>query len=185
MRSERICSLARFVMSLQTSPPMTAATQWMERTLDDSANRRLVLPQAFLAIDAVLMLYQNIAEGLVVYPKMIEKNLLAELPFMATEDLLMEAVKQGGDRQDLHERIRQHSQAAASAIKNEGKENDLWSRLSNDPAFADSVAVCRLSPAAFIGRSPEQVDEFLEEQINPVRDRYSDILTATNVEVLV
>ena len=172
-------------MSLQTSPPMTMATQWLERTLDDSANRRLVLPQAFLAMDAVLILYQNIAEGLVVYPKVIEKNLRAELPFMATEDLLMEAVKQGGDRQDLHERIRQHSQAAASVVKNEGGENDLWERLANDPAFADSTAVCRLSPAAFVGRSPEQVDEFLAEQINPVRNRYENILYATNAEVWV
>jgi len=185
MRSERMCALARFVMSLQTSPPMTAATQWMERTLDDSANRRLVLPQAFLAIDAVLILYQNIAEGLVVYPKMIEKNLRAELPFMATEDLLMEAVERGGDRQDLHERIRQHSQAAAAVVKNEGGENDLWERLSGDPAFAGIDMNAALEPSAFIGRSPEQVDEFIAEQIDPVRGRYEDILYATDAEVRV
>jgi len=185
MRSERICALARFVMSLQTSPPMTVATQWMERTLDDSANRRLVLPQAFLATDAVLILYQNVAEGLVVYPKVIEKNLLDELPFMATEDLLMEAVKRGGDRQDLHERIRQHSQAAAAVVKNEGGENDLWERLSRDPAFADIDMDAALEPSAFVGRSPEQVDEFIAEQIEPVRRRYEDILYATDAEVRV
>ena len=185
MRSERICSLARFVMSLQTSPPMTAATQWMERTLDDSANRRLVLPQAFLAMDAVLILYQNVAEGLVVYPKVIEKNLRAELPFMATENLLMEAVERGGDRQDLHERIRQHSLAAAAVVKNEGGENDLWERLSNDPAFSGIDMASALEASAFVGRSPEQVDEFLEGQIEPVRCRYGDILFATNAEVWV
>jgi len=185
MRSERICSLARFVMSLQTSPPMTAATQWMERTLDDSANRRLVLPQTFLAMDAVLILYQNIAEQMVVYPKVIEKNLRAELPFMATENLLMEAVERGGDRQDLHERIRQHSQAAAAVVKNEGGENDLWERLSRDPAFAGIDMNAALEPSAFIGRSPEQVDEFIAEQIDPVRGRYEDILYVTNAEVRV
>ena len=185
MWSERICSLARFVMSLQTSPPMTAATQWLERTLDDSANRRLVLPQAFLAMDAVLMLYQNIAEGLVVYPKVIEKNLRAELPFMATEDLLMESVKCGGDRQDLHERIRQHSQAAAAVVKNEGGENDLWERLENDPAFSEIDMDSALEPSAFVGRSPEQVDEFIAEQIDPVRRRYGDILFATQAQVWV
>ena len=185
MRSERMCSLARFVMSLQTSPPMTAATQWMERTLDDSANRRLVLPQAFLAMDAVLILYQNIAEQMVVYPKVIEKNLRAELPFMATENLLMEAVERGGDRQDLHERIRQHSQAAASAIKNEGSENDLWERLSNDSAFSGIDMQAALEASAFVGRSPEQVDEFITEQVEPIRRRYGDILYATDAPVWV
>ena len=185
MRSERMCSLARFVMSLQTSPPMTAATQWMERTLDDSANRRLVLPQAFLATDAVLILYQNIAEQIVVYPKVIEKNLRAELPFMATENLLMEAAKRGGDRQDLHERIRQHSQAAAAVVKNEGGENDLWERLSSDPAFSEIDMNSALEPSEFIGRSPEQVDEFITEQIDQVRRRYEDILFVAGAEVRV
>jgi adenylosuccinate lyase len=185
MRSERICSLARFVMSLQTSPPMTAATQWMERTLDDSANRRLVLPQALLAMDAVLILYQNIAERMVVYPKVIEKNLRSELPFMATENLLMEAVERGGDRQDLHERIRQHALAASMIVKNEGGENDLWERLSADSAFSGIDMQAVLEPSAFIGRSPEQVDEFLAEQIESVRRRYSDVLTATDAEVRV
>ncbi|GHT17886.1 adenylosuccinate lyase [Planctomycetales bacterium] len=185
MRSERMCSLARFVMSLQTSPPMTAATQWMERTLDDSANRRLVLPQAFLSVDAVLILYQNIAEGMVVYPKVIGKNLRSELPFMATENILMAAVEQGGDRQDLHERIRQHSQAAASIVKNEGGENDLLDRLRSDPAFAKVDIDAELEPSAFIGRSPEQVDEFLAEEVEPIRRRYEDILYVINAEVRV
>ncbi|MCL2005155.1 MAG: adenylosuccinate lyase [Planctomycetaceae bacterium] len=185
MRSERICSLARFVMSLQTSPPMTVATQWMERTLDDSANRRLVLPQAFLAMDAVLILYQNVAEGLVVYPKVVAKNLQAELPFMATEDLLMEAVKRGGDRQDLHERIRQHSQAAALVVKDEGGENDLWERLCGDTAFSGIDMESALEPLAFVGRSREQVDEFLLEQVEPIRKRYGDVLYATNADVRV
>ncbi|MDR3183202.1 MAG: adenylosuccinate lyase [Planctomycetaceae bacterium] len=185
MRSERICSLARFVMSLQTSPPMTAAAQWLERTLDDSANRRLVLPQAFLGIDAVLILYQNIAEGMVVYPKVIEKNLRSELPFMATENILMAAVERGGDRQDLHERIRQHSQAAASVVKNKGGENDLLERLRSDAAFAAINIDAELEPSAFIGRSTQQVDEFIAEQIEPVRRRYEDILTVISAEVRV
>jgi adenylosuccinate lyase len=157
----------------------------MERTLDDSANRRLVLPQAFLAMDAVLILYQNIAERMVVYPKVIEKNLRAELPFMATENLLMEAVERGGDRQDLHERIRQHSQAAAAVVKNEGGENDLWERLSGDSVFSSIDMASALEASAFVGRSPEQVDEFIAEQIEPVRRRYADMLIATDAEVRV
>ncbi|MDR1964074.1 MAG: adenylosuccinate lyase [Planctomycetaceae bacterium] len=185
MRSERICSLSRFVMSLQTSPPVTAATQWLERTLDDSANRRLVLPQAFLALDAVLILYQNIAEGLVVYPKVIEKNLRSELPFMATENILMAAVERGGDRQELHERIRRHSQAAATVVKTEGGENDLLNRIRNDPAFAGINIDAESEASAFIGRSPEQVDELIAEQIEPIRRRYEDILTLVNAEVRV
>ena len=136
MRSERICSLARFAMSLESSAAATHATQWFERTLDDSANRRLTLPQAFLAIDAVLILYQNVTDGLVVYPKVIAANLDAELPFMATENILMAAVSAGGDRQDLHERIRRHSQAAAAVVKQEGGRNDLISRLAGDDAFS-------------------------------------------------
>jgi adenylosuccinate lyase len=185
MRSERMCSLSRFVMSLQSSPAMTASVQWFERTLDDSANRRLVLPQAFLSIDAVLILYQNIAEGLVVYPKVIEKNLRAELPFMATENILMAAVERGGDRQDLHERIRQHSLAAASVVKNEGGENDLIERLRKDPAFSQVDMNVVLEPSLYAGRSPQQVDEFIAEQIEPVRRRYEDILTVTDADVRV
>ncbi len=182
MRSERICALARFVMSLQSSPAMTLATQWMERSLDDSANRRLVLPQAFLALDAVLILYENIAEGLVVYHKVIERNLRGELPFMATENILMAAVignpdKRGGDRQDLHEKIRQHSLAAAAVVKQEGGENDLLERLRADDAFSAVNFDEELSPSAFVGRAPQQVEEFLEEQIEPIRARYANILT--------
>ncbi len=172
MRSERMCSLARFVISLESSPAMTAATQWLERTLDDSANRRLVLPQAFLAVDAVLILYQNIADGLVVYPKVIGRNLDAELPFMATENILMAAVAAGGDRQDLHERIRRHSQAAAAMVKQEGVPNDLLDRLAADPAFAKVNLDAALDPQKFIGRAPEQVDEFLGEIVAPILARY-------------
>ncbi len=174
MRSERICALARFVISLQSSPAATAATQWMERTLDDSANRRLVIPQAFLAIDAALVLMQNIAEGLVVYPKTIAKNLAEELPFMATENIMMQAVEAGGDRQLLHERIRVHSQAAATEIKAEGKPNDLLARLQADPAFA-AIDVAKIAePSAFVGRAPEQVDAFVADLVEPIRQQYAD-----------
>ncbi|MDD3590938.1 MAG: adenylosuccinate lyase [Thermoguttaceae bacterium] len=178
MRCERICSLARFVMSLQSSPAMTVATQWMERTLDDSANRRLSIPQAFLAVDAILIILQNVVENIVVYPKVIEKNLRAELPFMATENILMAAVEAGGDRQDLHERIRQHSVAAANVVKIEGKDNDLLERLRKDPAF-DTVDIdAEMSPEKFIGRAPEQVDEFIQEVVEPIRKRYADVTVA-------
>ena len=185
MRSERICSLARYIISLQSSPLMTHATQWMERTLDDSANRRLVLPQAFLAMDAILIIYQNIVENLVVYPKVIEKNLLAELPFMTTENILMAAVEQGGDRQDLHERIRQHSQQAGMVVKQEGGDNDLLERLKKDPAFARVDIDAEMDPIKFVGRSPEQVDEFIAEQVDPVRARYPDSLIKENAELRV
>jgi len=179
MRSERICSLARFVMSLQSSTANTLATQWMERTLDDSANRRLVLPQAFLAVDAVLILYQNVTSGLVVYPQVIAKNLGEELPFMATEDILMTAVAAGGDRQDLHEHIRRHSQAAAAVVKNEGQSNDLLERLAGDSAFAGIDLHAALDARQFVGRAPEQVDEFIAAIVEPLRSKYgTDALTA-------
>lgn len=184
MRSERICSLSRFVMSLQSSPAMTAATQWMERTLDDSANRRLVIPQAFLAIDASLVLMQNVADGMVVYPATIAKNLNAELPFMATENILMQAVTAGGDRQDLHEKIRVHSQAAAQQVKQHAAENDLLDRLKADPEFAGIDIDAATDPMAFVGRAPEQVDEFLADIIAPIRERYADQETLS-VEVTV
>jgi adenylosuccinate lyase len=174
MRSERICSLARFVISLQSSPPNTLATQWMERTLDDSANRRLVLPQAFLATDAILRILQNVASGLVVYPKVIEKHLRAELPFMATENILMAAVEKGGDRQVLHEKIRRHSQAAGEVVKQEGGENDLLERLGEDPDFAGVDIEAQLDPARFVGRAPEQVDAFLENLVEPIRRQYPE-----------
>ncbi|MEM1226467.1 MAG: adenylosuccinate lyase [Planctomycetota bacterium] len=172
MRSERICALARFAMSLQSSAAMTASTQWMERTLDDSANRRLVIPQAFLAVDASLVLMQNVADGMVVYPATIGKNLSAELPFMATENILMQAVTAGGDRQDLHERIRVHSQAAAQQVKQHAAENDLLDRLKADSDFASIDIDAVTDPLAFVGRAPEQVDEFMAEIIEPIRRRY-------------
>jgi adenylosuccinate lyase len=172
MRAERICALARFAISLETSAAATLAAQWMERTLDDSANRRLVLPQAFLAIDAVLILYANIARGLVVYPQVTARHLAEELPFMATENILMAAVAAGGDRQDLHERIRRHSQAAAAVVKEQGGSNDLLSRLAGDPAFSAVDLHTLADPQQFIGRAPQQVDQFLAEIVAPIRDRY-------------
>ncbi len=182
MKCERVCSLSRFVISLQSSPAATLATQWMERTLDDSANRRLTLPQAFLAIDAVLMLWQQVASDMVVYPEMITKNLMAELPFMATENIMMAATDAGGDRQELHELIRQHSKAAADAIKLQGAQNDLLQRLKDDPAFAGVNIDGALEPSQYVGRSPQQVDEFLAEVIAPLRERYTASPEAT-VEV--
>ena len=178
MRCERVCSLARFVMSLQSSPAMTIATQWMERTLDDSANRRLSIPQAFLAIDAILIIMQNVVENIVVYPKVIAKDLAAELPFMATENILMAAVEAGGDRQELHEHIRQHSVAAGNVVKIEGGENDLLERLRKDPAFAAVDIDAEMKPEKFIGRAPEQVDEFIEEIVEPIRKRYPNVAVA-------
>lgn len=169
MRSERICALSRFVISLQSSGAQTAATQWMERTLDDSANRRLVLPQALLAVDAILLLYLNVAQGLVTYPEVIASNLQAELPFMATEAILMAAVKAGGDRQLLHEEIRRHSQAAAEQVKQRGKPNDLLARLADDAAFGSLDLESLTEPARFVGRAPQQVDEFLQTVIEPLR----------------
>jgi adenylosuccinate lyase len=182
MRAERICGLARFIISLESSAAATLSTQWLERTLDDSANRRLVLPQAFLAMDAILLLYQNVADGLVVYPRVIARNLEAELPFMATENVLMAAVAKGGDRQALHERIRRHSQAAAAVVKEQGGENDLLARLAADPAFSAVDLRATLDPAAFVGRAPQQVDDFVSDLVRPIRDRYRDAL-AGNAEV--
>lgn len=176
MRAERMCGLARFAMSLTQSGEATAATQWLERTLDDSANRRLTLPQSFLAIDAALVIYRNVASGLVVYPKVIESNLAAELPFMATEEILMAGVRAGGDRQDLHERIRVHSLAAAKQVKEEGQPNDLMERLKTDAAFAKVELAGALDARRFVGRAPEQVDSFLREVVRPVRERYSSAL---------
>ncbi len=176
MRSERMCALARYLMSLETSAAATASTQWLERTLDDSANRRLVIPQAFLAVDAILILYQNIASGLVVYPKVIAKHLAEELPFMATENILMAAVAAGGDRQDLHERIRRHSQSAAKNVKEQGGENDLLARLKGDAAFAKVDFAAALDARKFVGRAPVQVDEFIAEHVEPIRQRYREQL---------
>ncbi|MBL9123101.1 MAG: adenylosuccinate lyase [Planctomycetaceae bacterium] len=163
MRAERMCGLARYVISLEASAAQTHATQWLERTLDDSVNRRLTLPQAFLATDAVLLLYANVVQGMVVYPKTIARNLAAELPFMATENILMAAVAAGGDRQELHELIRRHSQAAAQVVKAEAGENDLLQRLAQDPAFAQVDFAAIGDASNYVGRAPEQVDEFLAE----------------------
>ena len=185
MRAERICGLARYVMSLASSAEQTAAVQWMERTLDDSANRRLTIPQAFLGIDAVLILYRNIAEGLVVYPQVILRRLQAELPFMATESLLMAGVAAGGDRQTLHGRIRVHSQEAARQVKEFGKENDLLTRLADDPAFANVNLELALDPSSFVGRAPGQVDLFLRDIVNPIRQRFSAALKSAGDAVRV
>ena len=169
MRSERICSLARYVIAATLTSAETAATQWLERTLDDSAVRRIAIPECYLACDAILILVENVAKGLVVWPKVVEQNLRAELPFMATEEILMAAVRAGGDRQHLHERIRLHSREAARVVKAEGKPNPLLRLIAEDPAFAavrDALGDL-LHPARFVGRAPEQVDEFLGEEVHP------------------
>lgn len=184
MRSERMCSLARFVMSLQSSSAQTAAVQWMERTLDDSANRRLVIPQAFLAIDACLMLMQNVSQGMVVHEKQVAKHLAEELPFMATEAIMMAAVAKGADRQEIHESIRLHSRAAALTVNEEGKPNDLLERLKGDPVYTGLDIDGLVDPLAFVGRSPEQVDDFLREVIQPIRQRYGST-NAPEVEIKV
>ena len=183
MRSERMCALSRFAMNLGGNADDTMATQWMERTLDDSANRRLSLPLAFLAIDAVLIIYRNICTGLVVYPKVIEKHLNEELPFMATEEILMAAVRAGGDRQDLHELIRVHSQAAAQQVKEHGKANDLIERLKKEKAFAKVDLESTLDARKYIGRAPEQVVRFIESTVKPIRQKYKDQL-GTDAEEL-
>jgi adenylosuccinate lyase len=154
-----------------------------ERTLDDSANRRLTLPQGFLAIDAILLLYQNIAEGLVVWPRVMHERLMAELPFMATENILMAAVAKGGDRQELHEHIRQHSQAAAVVVKEHGGANDLIERLRGDKAFAGVDLDRVLDPSGYVGRSPEQVDEFVAAIVEPIRERYRGAAVSAEVRV--
>ncbi|WP_339749471.1 adenylosuccinate lyase [uncultured Rubinisphaera sp.] len=176
MRSERMCALARFAMSLQANADQTMATQWMERTLDDSANRRLSLPQAFLSVDAILIIYRNICDGLVVYPKVIEKNLNAELPFMATEEILMAGVAAGGDRQELHELIRVYSHEASKVVKEEGLPNDLIERLTRDDAFSKIDLAATLDAKRYIGRSPEQVDEFLRDYVQPIRKDFAEAL---------
>jgi adenylosuccinate lyase len=172
MRCERATGLARFVISLVTSPLQTAAEQWLERTLDDSSNRRLTIPEPFLAIDGCLQIVINVARGLVVYPKTIEAAVANELPFMATEEILMAGVRDGGDRQQLHERIRQHSLAAAEQVKMHGKSNDLIARLSADPLFARINMANVLDPSAFIGRAPQQVIAFENSVVKPIRQRY-------------
>jgi adenylosuccinate lyase len=172
MRAERMCSLARFLLSLPAAASQTAATQWLERTLDDSAIRRLVVPQAFLAADALLHLYLNVVPGLVVHPAVIARNAAAEIPFMATENLLGAAVQAGGDRQYLHERIRTHALAASARIKEGAADNDLISRLAADPAFPRIDFATVLEPAQYVGRAPEQVRDFIATEVEPIRNRY-------------
>jgi adenylosuccinate lyase len=172
MRCERATGLARFVISLANSPLQTAAEQWFERTLDDSSNKRLSIPEPFLAIDGCLTIVINVARGLIVYPKVIERHVMDELPFMATEEILMAAVRAGGDRQALHERIRQHSMDAAQRVKQEGQTNDLIERLRKDCAFQGMNLSAVLDPSRFVGRAPEQVEEFVAEVVAPVRARY-------------
>ncbi len=188
MRCERICSLARYVMCDALNPAVTAASQWFERTLDDSANKRLSVPEAFLAVDASLNIWANVAGGLVVHPKVIEKHVLEELPFMASENIMMDAVKRGGNRQELHERIRVLSQQAGANVKDHGLSNNLIDLIAADPAFSmlsREEITAHLEPARYIGRCPEQVTEFLEGEIQPVLARYAQALTGETAELKV
>ena len=181
MRSERITSLSRFVMCIEMNPSMTSSVQWFERTLDDSANKRITIAEAFLAIDGILDLMINVTSGLVVYPKVIRKHLMAELPFMATENIMMDAVKAGGDRQELHEKIRQLSMEAGRHVKEEGKDNDLLELIAADPAFSlsmEDLEKCMV-PEKYVGRAPEQVEEYLNEVIRPMLEENSEILGIT------
>ena len=181
MRSERIASLARYVMIDALNPAITSATQWFERTLDDSANKRLSIPEAFLAVDGILDLYLNVVDGLVVYPKVIEKRLMSELPFMATENIMMDAVKAGGDRQELHEKIRTLSMEAGKNVKEKGLDNNLLDLIAADESFGMSIEELEecMNPINYVGRSVEQVNEFLTEVINPVLEENKDILGMT------
>ncbi len=178
MRSERIASLSRYVIVDALNPAITSATQWFERTLDDSANKRLSVPEGFLAIDGILDLCLNVVDGLVVYPKVIEKRLMAELPFMATENIMMDAVKAGGDRQELHERIRELSMEAGRNVKVNGGDNNLLELIAADPAFGLSLEDLKktMEPSRYVGRAPEQVDAFLTQVVNPILDEYKDLL---------
>ena len=178
MRSERIASLSRYVMIDALNPAITSATQWFERTLDDSANKRLSIPEGFLAIDGILDLCLNVVDGLVVYPKVIEKRLMSELPFMATENIMMDAVKAGGDRQELHERIRELSMEAGRNVKVEGKENNLLELIAADPAFGLSLEDLQktMDPIKYVGRSKEQVEAFLAKVISPILEKNKEVL---------
>ena len=185
MRSERIGSLARYVIVDTLNPAITASTQWFERTLDDSANKRISVAEAFLAVDAILNIYMNVAGGLVVYPKMIEAHMQRELPFMATENIMMSAVKKGGDRQALHERIRVHSMAAANEVKMNGAQNDLVHRIAQDPVFQMGEEEIQeiLNPINFVGRAPQQTEEFIADYVQPLLEQSGD--TEMDVELTV
>ena len=187
MRCERICSLARYVMVDAGNPAITTATQWFERTLDDSANKRISVPEAFLAVDAILNIYRNVASGLVVHPKVIEKHVLEELPFMASENIMMDAVVRGGDRQELHERIRVLSQEAGRNVKDLGLSNNLIDLIAADPAFGmtKEELTAHLEPSRYIGRCPEQVEEFLTQEVQPVLEKYADVLGEKETELKV
>ena len=187
MRCERICSLARYVIVDAGNPAVTAATQWFERTLDDSANKRISVPEAFLAVDAILNIYRNVASGLVVHPKVIEKHVLEELPFMASENIMMDAVVRGGDRQELHERIRVLSQEAGRNVKDLGLSNNLIDLIAADPAFGmtKEELTAHLEPSRYIGRCPEQVEELLTEAVQPVLEKYADVLGEKETELKV
>lgn len=177
MRSERIASLARYVIATELNPAMTASTQWFERTLDDSANKRISVAEAFLATDGILNLYANVADGLVVYEKVIEQRLRKELPFMATENIMMDAVKAGGNRQELHERIRVHSMAASRVIKEEGGENDLLERIAADPAFGVTLEQLHaiISPEKYVGRAPQQTEDFINNEVKNALKPYENM----------
>ena len=181
MRSERIAAISNYIISDCMNPMITAATQWFERTLDDSANKRVSISEAFLALDGVLTLYMNVADGLVVYPKVIEKRLMAELPFMATENVMMDAVKNGGNRQELHEKIRVHSMAAGRRVKEEGLDNDLLERIAGDPAFGTDLDKLQslMDPSNYVGRAPQQTEEFLADVVQPLLEANKDALGIT------
>jgi len=185
MRSERINSLSRHVMTLAMDPSITAATQWLERTLDDSANKRICVPEAFLAIDAVLILYANITSNIVVYENVIKTNMMQELPFMGTEEILMNAVLKGGDRQELHEKIRIYSMEAGREVKEFGRPNDLVDRIANDSTFGltKEEILQALNPDNLCGRSMKQVEEFVLDKVNPVIEKYSDLLNGVETEI--
>ncbi|MBE6822943.1 adenylosuccinate lyase [Caproiciproducens sp. LBM24188] len=184
MRSERIASLSRYVIVDSLNPAITEATQWFERTLDDSANKRISIPEAFLAVDGILNLYSNVADGLVVYPKVIEQHLRRELPFMATENIMMDAVKRGADRQQIHERIRVHSMAAAKVVKEEGGENDLLTRIAGDPIFGVTLEELNsiIKPEKYVGRAPEQTEEFIRDVVMPKLESYH-FISGEKVEI--
>ncbi len=187
MRCERICALARYVMADVTNPMVTAASQWFERTLDDSANKRISVPEAFLAVDAILNIYENVSAGLVVHEKVIEKHILEELPFMASENIMMDAVKKGGDRQELHERIRVHALEAGHNVKDLGLSNNLIDLIAEDPLFGMSreELLAHMEPSRYIGRCPQQVDDFIAEFIAPVLEAHAQALTGVHTELKV
>ena len=187
MRSERICSLARYVIADAANPASTSATQWFERTLDDSANKRISVPEAFLAVDAILNIYLNVASGLIVHEKVIAKHIQEELPFMASENIMMDAVRRGGDRQVLHEEIRKMSLEAGRVVKEEGGENNLLQLIAQNPMFGMTLEEisAHMDPSLYIGRCPQQVEEFLRDDIQPVLDKYADALNVEAVELTV